>query len=226
MELPSENDFYSFQQAHRDALPALYSQITDTANINAVIQGVPGAAQNDTARKNRVQQLITEIRNYSTQLDQTIGSIQREHASISQFVKGAKGQTESLRDELKEKDELAELRREQASDLKYKFDADYHSSVLGLWRPLHPNTRGILYTVSIVLAILAIISIGYLIVTQYGSQIFTSPAKSLFSMFSKGAGTSAATAAPSAPTGLASLFNTENDNGRVIGGFMKFRPKK
>jgi len=225
MQLPSENDFYSFQQAHRDALPALYSQITDAGNIAAVTNGVPGAAQNDAARKSRVQQLITEMRAYSQQLDTTIGSIQREHASISQFVRGAKNQTESLRDELKEKDELAELRREQASDLKYKYDADYHSSVLGLWRPLHPNTRGILYTVSIVLAILAVISAGYLVVTHYG----ISPAKSLFSMFSKGAGAVAgATAQVTQPVsnGLTSLFNTENDHGRIIGGFMKLRSKK
>jgi hypothetical protein len=213
MELPSQGDFSAFLRAHTDELNRLYDEITNTANINAVISNVQGAQQNDAARKSRAQQLITSMRNYEAQLNTTLGAIQREQLSVSQFVKTGKNRVEVLRNEINEKRELANLRKEQASDVRQKYAADYHSSVLGLWRPLHPNTRGILYTVSTVLMLISIAAVGFLIYTR---QRQISPAKTwASSLTTKGSGTQP----PS------SLFN-DNDYGRVTGGGMKLRPKK
>jgi len=213
MELPSQGDFSAFLRAHTDELNRLYDEITNTANINAVISNVQGAQQNDAARKSRAQQLIISMRNYEAQLNATLSAIQREQLSVSQFVKTGKNRVEVLRNEINEKRELAELRKEQASDVRQKYAADYHSSVLGLWRPLHPNTRGILYTVSTVLMLISIAAVGFLIYTR---QHQISPAKTwVSSLTTKGSG----------PQPSSSLFN-DNDYGRVAGGGMKLRPKK
>jgi len=207
MELPSQQDFSNFLNGHTSELSSLFSQIVDRQNIVAVAKNVPGASQNDSARKNRVNQLINEMQNYVSQLTQTVNAIEREHMSIAQFVKNAKKEVSHIRHDMDEKRELADLRKEQASDVKRKYAADYHSSVLGLWRPLHPNTRGVLYTTSTALMLIAVAAVGYLIATRT-PPVSWLPANPIIS--TRGSG----------------LFDDSNNYGKVLGGAMKLRPKK
>ena len=213
MELPSQQDFWNFYNGNVDELSSLYSQLRDSNNSFAIASNYPGAQQNDQARKNRIVQLIGELTSYHNKLVSTISAIQREHISISTAIKKEKAKLDVIQQHMGEKRELADLRKEQASDVRQKYAADYHSSVLGLRRPLHPNTRGILYTVSTVLMLISIAAVGFLIYTR---QRQISPAKTLGSILTtKGSG-------PQPPS---SLFN-DNDYGRVTGGGMKLRPKK
>ena len=209
-ELPSQQDFWTFYNGHNDEVNALYPQITDSNNIDSIARNVPGAQQNDYARKNRVVELVQEMSNYYSSMDTIVKAIERERESISASIKATKAKLAIIRREMGEKRELAELRKEQASDVRNKNAADYHSSVLGLWRPLHPNTRGVLYTVSTVLMLIGVASIGFLIMTNK-NRIF--PAKTAASVSTSGSGEQA----PS------SLFNN-NNYGRVAGGGL--RPKK
>ena len=211
-ELPSQQDFWTFYHGHNNELNALYPQITDSNNIDAIVRNVPGSVQNDQARKNRVVQLVQEMSNYYSSIDTIVKSIERERESISASIKATKKKLYIIRREMGDKKELADLRKEQASDVRNKNAADYHSSVLGLWRPLHPNTRGVLYTVSTVLMLIGVASIGFLIMTNK-NKIF--PAKTAASVSTSGSGEQP----PS------SLFNS-NNYGRVAGGGMKLRPKK
>jgi len=208
--LPSQQDFWNFYNGHVNELNSLYSQIPDRNNVNQIAQNVPGAAQNDQARKNRVTQIIQELNNYYYKLNTTVDAIERERASISVAIKAEKEKLEAIRHDMGEKRELAELRKEQASDVRHKFEADYHSSVLGLWRPLHPNTRGVLYTVSTVFMLISVAAVGFLIMTSKNRIIPAIPS------FTSGAGQSDST----------SLFNESNNFGRVGGGAMKLRSKK
>ena len=210
MELPSQQDFWTFYRSHDSDLNSLYPQITDSNNIDAVARRVPGAEQNDSARKNRVVELIHESNNYYSAIDTIVNAIERERASLTASIKATKKKLAAVRYEMREKKELEELRKEQASDVQNKNAADYHSSVLGLWRPLHPNTQGVLYTVSTVLMLISVASVGFLIMTNK-NRIF--PAKTAPSVSTSGAGTQ-----PSS-----SLFNS-NNYGKVAGGGL--RPKK
>jgi hypothetical protein len=212
MELPSQQDFRAFLNGRNNELESLYSQIIDQNNIAALANNTPGAQQNDSARKSRVQQLISEMNTYYSQLNQIVEAIERERKSVSEFVKTAKEKLEIIRGEMKERYELATLRKEQAADVKNKYAADYNSSILGLWRPLHPNTQGVLYTASTVLMLIAVATIGYLVTLNKNS-----PAKTLASVIStKGSGD-----AP--PT---SLFDESTNYGKVAGGALKLRAKK
>lgn len=213
MELPSQSDYSTFYSGHVEELYRLYADIRNPDNINALVANSAGAQQNDSARKNRVQQLLREMREYAGRLTQTSNAMQREQISISQFVNTTKEKLKVIHSEIKDKKELVELRKEQASDVRNKYAADYHSSVLGLWRPLHPNTRGVLYTVSTVLMLITVAGVGFLLMTNKNG-IF--PAKTASSTFTRGAG-------PQVPS---SLFN-DNNYGKVAGGGMKLRlPKK
>ena len=212
MELPSQQDFWSFYNGHNSELNSLYPQIIDSNNIDALARRIPGAEQNDRARKERVIRLIQEMNEYYSSIDTIVNAIERERQSITASIKATKAKLAIIRREMGEKKELANLRKEQASDVQNKNGADYHSSMLGLWRPLHPNTRGILYTVSTVLMLISVASVGFLIMTNK-SRIF--PAKTAASISTAGAGEQ-----PSS-----SLFNS-NNYGKVAGGGMKLRPKK
>jgi predicted nucleic acid-binding Zn-ribbon protein len=143
MELPSQQDFWTFYRAHDNELNALYPQITDSNNIDALARRVPGAEQNDSARKERVIRLVQETSDYYSSIDTIVDAIERERQSVTASVKAIKKKLAIIRREMREKRELADLRKEQASDVQNKNSANYHSSLLGLWRPLHPNTRGV-----------------------------------------------------------------------------------
>lgn len=212
MELPSQQDFTAFLKGRNNELESLYSQIIDQNNITALANNTPGAQQNDSARKNRVQQIISEMNAYYSRLYQTVEAIERERKSISESVKISKDKLEVIREDMKERYELAELRKEQAADVKDKYAADYHSSVLGLWRPLHPNTQGILYTSSTVLMLIAVATIGYLVMINKNS-----PAKAVASIINTGGSGTASTT---------SLFDESTNYGRAAGGALKLRAKK
>ena len=212
IELPSQQDFWSFYRLHDNELNGLYPQITDWNNINQIANNYSGADQNDRARKNRVVELIQETNNYYSSIDVIVDAIERERQSVTASIRATKKKLEAVQSEMREKKELEELRKEQASDVQNKNAADYHSSVLGLWRPLHPNTRGVLYTVSTVLMLISVASVGFLIMTNK-NRIF--PAKTAASVSTSGSGEQA----PS------SLFSN-NNYGKVAGGGMKLRSKK
>lgn len=214
MELPSQQDFNVFYSTRANELNSLYSQIVDSSNISALASNVPGAQQNDQARKNRVVAILNELRVYYSNLQRTVDAIQREHVSISIAIKKAKEQLDVIQREMGEKRELADLRKEQASDVRHKNAANYHSSVLGLWRPLHPNTRGVLYTVSTVLMLISVASVGFLIMANKNG-IFPAKTAALTTTTTSGSGEKP----PS------SLFDN-NNYGKVAGGGMKLRPKK
>lgn len=214
MELPSQQDFWTFYRSHDSELNSLYPQITDSNNIDAVARRVPGAEQNDSARKNRVIELIHESNNYYSAIDTIVNAIERERASLTTSINSLKKKLAEVRHEMKDKKELEKLRKEQASDVKNKNAADYHSSVLGLWRPLHPNTQGVLYTVSTVLMLISVASVGFLIMANKNG-IFPAKTAALTSTTTSGSGEKP----PS------SLFDN-NNYGKVAGGGMKLRPKK
>jgi len=214
MEVPSQQDFSNFVNGHTNDLSSLYYQLTDyNTGIVPVARNVPGAQQNDSARKNRVTQLVSEVNNYYWQLNGIVDAIERERESITLAVKEVKERLEVIRGELNEKKELEDLRKEQASDVKGKYAADYHSSVLGLWRPLHPNTRGVLYTISTVLMLIGVAAVGFLITTNKNG-LFPARASSIINTRGSGA---------PPPT---SLFDETNAYNRVVGGALKLRPKK
>lgn len=159
MELPSPQDFAAFQSARIDSMDRLCAQIDNPKNAAALANNDPGAKQNNVAWKDKIQQVNKEMRDYNDRLGHTQQQIEKEHTEISKNVRKVKKDTDTLVGRIIEDKDVVELRKEQAEELKTKYGANIHSSYLGLWRPLHPETHAILYTISIVLGLVSIVAL-------------------------------------------------------------------
>jgi hypothetical protein len=124
-----------------------------------------GASSQITAAKNAIEQGIEKIR-YNTQvITQHINSMSSKTEEETRRLQERKSNVEELKKRVAEEKTLYELRLEQARSLKHKYDGNYHSSWLGLWRPLTEESRIGLLIASIVfgaLAVIFFICIGYL----------------------------------------------------------------
>lgn len=83
--------------------------------------------------------------------------------TIGQTLKEARNSTETLKKDVQKNKTLLEIRTAQANALQEKYDANLHTSWLGLWRPLADSTQTALLVVSIVLGLIALVSLGMLL---------------------------------------------------------------
>ena len=176
----------------------LCKQIDSSDNAVALANNNPGAKQNNNAKKARVEHINKTMRDYNDKLGHIQHTIEREHASISHNVREMKWQTKELMTGLRENKELVELRKEQAEELKTKYGANFHSSYLGLWRPLHPETHAVIYTISIVLVLVSVVGLAY-VLFRNGFPVFSN----LFA---------------SASAKTADAFNEAETAGALLGG--------
>lgn len=163
MELPSKQDFEAFLSQRQVRMGNLVSSIQQPQLAKDLANG--GSQANLNAIKKEITTINSDMSNYNGRMDHILHTIEREHADISRNVKGAKERTNDILHKLGTTKELAELRKEQAEELKTKYGANFHTSYLGLWRPLHPETHAILYTLAIVFGLTSVAAIVFLILT-------------------------------------------------------------
>jgi len=156
MELDSPHDFEAFTSSNKKDMMDLCNQIDSSNHVAAMANNAPGAKQNNDAKKARVEHINKTMSDYNDKLGHIQHTIEREHASISENVRKMKKETKELVGQIRDNKDIVELRREQADELKTKYGANFHSSYLGLWRPLQPETHAVLYTISIVLALVSV----------------------------------------------------------------------
>ena len=207
MELDSKQDFEVFQSSHVNDMNKLCSEIDSPGNAVALANNNPGAKQNNDAKKAKVERTNKEMRDYNDKLGHIQHTIEREHASISENVRKMKKETKELMGRITENKDIVELRKEQAEELKTKYGANFHSSYLGLWRPLEPETHAVLYTTSIVLALLSVLGLVWFFFRGGFPVLFTE-----------------------APTRAANAFNESENTTSLLGGgarkLMKLLRKK
>lgn len=207
MELDSKQDFEVFQSSHVSDMNKLCSNIDNPDNAVALANNNPGAKQNNDAKKAKVERINKEMRDYNDKLGHIQHTIEREHASISENVRKMKKETKELMGRITENKDIVELRKEQAEELKTKYGANFHSSYLGLWRPLEPETHAVLYTTSIVLALLSVLGLVWFFFRNGFPVLFTE-----------------------APARAANAFNESENTTSLLGGgarkLMKLLRKK
>ena len=164
MELPSKQDFEAFLSQRQVRMGNLVSSIQQPQLAKDLANG--GSQANLNAIKQEITTINSDMSNYNGRIEHILHTIEREHADISRNVKGAKERTNDILHKLGTTKELAELRKEQADELKTKYGANFHTSYLGLWRPLHPETHAILYTLAIVFGLTSVAAIVFLILTN------------------------------------------------------------
>jgi len=196
MELPSKQDFEAFQSSRSQDMNRLCAQIDTPGNAAALANNNPGTKQNNDAWKAQVERVNKEMRDYNDKLGHIQHTIEREHAGISDNVRVIKKETKELVGRITDNKDIMELRKEQAEELKIKYGANFHTSYLGLWRPLHPETHAVLYTMSIVLALVSVLGLVWFFFRNGFPVLF----------------------AAAAPTRATNAFNESETTGGLLGG--------
>ena len=153
---------------YRNTVNAAVKQAND--NFSTVIDrtpasvlNLPGATDQVNQSKQLIEQAVQTVRRSSTDVSNTIDQIVAAKARLRGELTDNKKEVEHTQQAVREARELNKLRTEQAEELKKKYTSNYHTSYLGLWRPLHEHTHMGLIVASVVFALIALASVGYFI---------------------------------------------------------------
>jgi len=102
--------------------------------LASIASATQGAQTTYDSKKPAIEQGVVTLRTLNSELERTLNAMD---TSQLQFQIAAKkdeiGDVQTARDQ---KQTLADLRQEQSAALTAKYDSNYHSSWLGLWRPM------------------------------------------------------------------------------------------
>ncbi len=133
----------------------IYSNLVEQQARN-----VTGAAAQRTKARSTVDMAINQLKDIPNTIDARISQI--DIGGIQNKIKVVE---ESIAEERKKQGkatELLEIRKEQSASLEKKYSANYHSSWLGLWRPLKDSTHVGLNVASAMFGLLGLLTVGYL----------------------------------------------------------------
>lgn len=158
-------------------------QVRDMSNnidsrAGAVALGIQDA-QNDVARmKSTIESGINTIQTRVNELTSIYQAMTAESAQATNRVNALETEVNSTQKAVKEAETLAALRKEQADELRKKNEGNYHSSWMGLWRPLSEQSRIGLLIASIFFGLLALA-----LLFLYGKQFLPGTVLAYFSAF-------------------------------------------
>jgi hypothetical protein len=146
------------------------TRITDTVNMNlrtiidrtpAAVLNLSGAATDVANAKRTVETGLSRIIQMTNEIDKATEQVAAKGKATGAEYNTKKKEITALKTETEKNKELLEIRKAQAESLKTKYVSGFHSSYLGLWRPLADETRTALFVMSIVLSLIAIVSLVY-----------------------------------------------------------------
>ena len=146
------------------------TRITDTVNMNlrtiidrtpAAVLNLSGAATDVATAKRVVETGLSRLTQMTNEIDTATEQVAAKGKATGAEYNTKKKEITTLKTETEKNKELLEIRKAQAESLKTKYASGFHSSYLGLWRPLADETRTALFVMSIVLILIAIVSLVY-----------------------------------------------------------------
>jgi len=127
----------------------------------AAVLNLPGAAADIDNAKRTIEHAIDAVKVQTTHLTSILNNIIREGQQSAQELNAKRGDIEHMEKNVSETKTIFELRKEQSAALVKKYEGNYHSSWLGLWRPLKDETRTGLIVTSVVFGLIAIICLVF-----------------------------------------------------------------
>ncbi len=132
-----------------------------TSNVEQEVRGVQGVKEQRETAKRNVDTATAALKNIPNSIDGLIG--QMDISTIQNKIQVVEDQIKAEREKQGKSEELLAIRKEQSAALEAKYAANYHSSWLGLWRPLKDNTHMGLNVASVFFGLLAVVAIGFLV---------------------------------------------------------------
>lgn len=156
-----EDAYVSAVGAQRDIVQNNVTFLTNPATINNLVEGTQDAAAGVNRAKQEVTNALDAIRRNSGNIQTIVTKLREDSDASRATLKTKKTESSSLRESVSSAKTLHELRKEQADALKDKYDGNYHSSWMGLWRPMSDESRMGLFVAAIAFGIIAVLSTVY-----------------------------------------------------------------
>lgn len=158
------------EQGVRQDMAALRNQfLTGWSRINQLVYAASVEANNDSparreiaATKEQMERVPAQAQQVVNKVTDAINTIVRSTEEVSETVNSHKKEVDTLKEEVAKTESIAGVRREQAEALKNRYVGNYHSSWIGLWRPLHEDTRMGLFVAAMMFLLVAIVSVIFL----------------------------------------------------------------
>ena len=129
----------------------------------AAVLNLPGAADQINRAKQIIEQSVHTVQQRTNEVEATIQEIVRQKSGMRHKIELKKQESHQLKQQVQKARELNALRKEQAAELKQKYDSNYHTSYIGLWRPLAEQSHMGLICAAIMFALIAIVSVVFIV---------------------------------------------------------------
>lgn len=133
----------------------------------AVVLGIQDAQNAVTTAKAEIESGISTLQSRDMELKSKLQALLRENEQSASKIKMLETQNAATKQSVKEAETLAALRKEQADELRRKGEGNFHSSWMGLWRPLSEQSQFGLIIASVFFGIVSLIFIFL-----YAKQLF------------------------------------------------------
>lgn len=162
----------SSDQHYRNEL----SRITGQFNTNkitlrnrapAIVLGMQDAQNAVASAKSEIESGISSLQTRDNELKSKLQSMLRDNEQSAYRIKTLETQVATTKESVKEAETLAALRKEQADELRRKGEGNFHSSWMGLWRPLSEQSRLGLIIATVFFGLVALI-----LIALYAKQLF------------------------------------------------------
>ena len=162
----------SSDQHYRNEL----SRITGQFNTNkttllnrapAVVLGIQDAQNAVASAKSEIESGISSLQTRDSELKSKLQAMLRENEQSAYRIKTLETQVATTKESVKEAETLAALRKEQADELRRKGEGNFHSSWMGLWRPLSEQSR-----IGLIIATVFFGLVALILIALYAKQLF------------------------------------------------------
>lgn len=136
-------------------LNEMEAQITPMAGSGA--DAADRARNQYESKKRTIEEKISALQTLNQGLASKLGAM--DISQLKYQIAAKKDEIADVRADRNTKQTLADLRKEQASALANKYDSNYHSSWLGLWRPMSQQSQ---YGLSFFAGLFGVIAVAIL----------------------------------------------------------------
>ena len=123
---------------------------------------IPSAKTQIEQAKSVIQNSTQKMRELSDRVTAITNNVFDRMSNLPELVRAKKQTQADAREKLENDETVAHVRDEQVHELRNRNSSNYHSSWLGIWRPLKEDSRVGLFVASIVLGSITILSILFL----------------------------------------------------------------
>jgi hypothetical protein len=162
----------SLDHQYKNELTRITGQFTTNKNtlLNrapAVVMGIQDAQRDVSNAKSEIESGVSVLQARDNELKGKLQSMLSENEQSNSRVKMLETQVETNTKSVNEASMIAALRKEQADELRSKGDGNYHSSWMGLWRPLSEQSRLGLIIATVFFGLIVLI-----LIVLYAKQVF------------------------------------------------------